>query len=122
MGVSVKTIRRLEQKAVGLKPGEAPKRNPGSRKRKSYGAKEVAAVKRAWDKNPKGTCMQLLITQDTWLSFKEDCEHHLEGSHREVLSFCQQAFPHCLSTGEETGMGSWSLVLGEVSLEQLLLC
>ena len=47
MGVSVKTIRRLEQKAVGLKPGEAPKRKPGSGKRKSYGSKEVAAVKRA---------------------------------------------------------------------------
>ena len=61
IGVSVKTIRRLEQRANGMKPGEAPGRKPGTGKKKSYGYKEVAAIRRAWKKNPKITCTQLLI-------------------------------------------------------------
>ena len=58
---SVKTIRRLQQAAVGLQPGEVPQRRlrPGSGKKKSYGAKERGAIKRAITANPKMTALQL---------------------------------------------------------------
>ena len=58
---SVKTIQRLKQAALGLKPGEVPQRRlrPGSGKKKTYGAKERGAIKRAITANPKMTAMQL---------------------------------------------------------------
>ena len=58
---SVKTIRRLQQAAVGLKPGEVPlrRKRPGSGKKRTYGAKERAAIKRAITANPKITSMQI---------------------------------------------------------------
>ena len=58
---SVKTIRRLQQAAVGLKPGEVPQRRKrlGSGKKKTYGAKERGAIKRAITANPKRTAMQI---------------------------------------------------------------
>ena len=60
---SVKTIQRLKRSAAGKKPSEVPKRKsfPGSGKRKSYGAKERAAVKKAIKSNAKITCTQLKI-------------------------------------------------------------
>ena len=58
---SVKTIHRLKQAAVGLKAGEVPQRRkkPGSGKKKTYGAKERGAIKRAITANPKMTALQL---------------------------------------------------------------
>ena len=63
VGFSIKTLRRLEQKAVGMKPGGVPARKskPGSGKRKSYGGKERAAIKKAITANAKVTCTQLKI-------------------------------------------------------------
>ena len=42
MQYSVKTIRRIQQVAVGMKPGEVPlrRRKPGSGKKINYGARE----------------------------------------------------------------------------------
>ena len=38
-----------------------PARKEGSGKKKSYGSREVMAIKKAWKKNPKITFLQLLI-------------------------------------------------------------
>ena len=59
----VKTTRKLQQAAARKNPGEAPqrKRKPGLGRRKSCGAKECAALKKAIIANPKITCMQLKI-------------------------------------------------------------
>ena len=60
---SVKTIRRLQQAAVGLRPGQVPQRrsNPGSGKKRTYGARERAVIKRAIKANSRLTCLQLKL-------------------------------------------------------------
>ena len=61
IGVSTKTVRRLEQRAEELEPGEVPRRRLGSGRKKSYGQTEIDAIRAAWEENQKITCTQLLL-------------------------------------------------------------
>ena len=61
IGVSTKTVRRLEQRAAELEPGEVPRRRLGSGRKKSYGQTEIDAIRAAWEENQKITCTQLLL-------------------------------------------------------------
>ena len=61
LGVTVKSIRRLEQSAKILKPGEVPARKSGSGRKKKYGEKEVKIIGKACDENPGITATQLKL-------------------------------------------------------------
>ena len=58
-GVSTKTIRRLENGAKRLKPGEVFRRNPGTGPQRKYGTEEVRIIQKTEDAQPGITATQL---------------------------------------------------------------
>ena len=61
LGVNVRTIQRLEQRSKKLKKGEIPERKVGSGPRRTYGPKQIRAIDKAIDENPRLTCHQLKL-------------------------------------------------------------
>ena len=61
LGVNVRTIQRLEERSKKLKKGEIPQRKVGSGPRRTYGPKQIRAMDKAIDANPRLTCHQLKL-------------------------------------------------------------
>ena len=61
LGVNVRTIQRLEERGKKLKKGEIPQRKVGSGPRRTYGPKQIRAMDKAIDANPRLTCHQLKL-------------------------------------------------------------
>ena len=63
MGVTVRTIQRLEQEARRQKVGRdaAPLRIAGSGRKRSYGKKQIKAIEDLIDKEPGLTCHQVKL-------------------------------------------------------------
>ena len=61
LDVNVRTIQRLEERSKKLKKGEIPQRKVGSGPRRTYGPKQIRAIDKAIDANPRLTCHQLKL-------------------------------------------------------------
>ena len=61
LGVNVRTIQRLQERSKKLKKGEIPQRKVGSGPRRTYGPKQIRAIDKAIDANPRLTCHQLKL-------------------------------------------------------------
>jgi len=63
IGVTVKTIQRLEKAARNLKPGEVPSRKVGTGRKRKYGPKEVKIIEKLWDAKPGMTATQMKLSR-----------------------------------------------------------
>ena len=120
IGVSVKTIRRLEQKAKGVKPGEETWDweeevlwvQGGCSNQESLEEESEDNLHTASDPD----------AEDLGALVETSGEHHPDAGDREVLGLCYKAFLDRLTAREEVEVGNWASVLGKLSLEALLLC